>query len=100
MNVEQYRKRFYNLMESTMGNVKPLINEIDDMVKKTFTSRIKEFYKNGDTELRLSNENDKMMNSYNLSKEKFWESFDEYFQSTGETPPTKVFIGGIEITIQ
>lgn len=27
MNVEQYRKRFYNLMESTMGNVKPLIKE-------------------------------------------------------------------------
>ena len=98
MNVEQYKKRFYNLMESTMGDVKPLINEIDDMVKKTFKLRIKESYKNGDTELRLSNEEDKMMNSYNLSKEKFWESFDEYFQSTGETPPTKVFIGGIEIT--
>ena len=98
MNVEQYKKRFYNLMESTMGDVKPVINEIDDMVKKTFKLRIKESYKNGDTELRLSNEEDKMMNSYNLSKEKFWESFDEYFQSTGETPPTKVFIGGIEIT--
>ena len=27
MNVEQYKKRFYNLMESTMGDVKPLINE-------------------------------------------------------------------------
>jgi|694.fasta_scaffold53232_4 hypothetical protein len=26
-NIEQYRKRFYNLMESTIGNVKPLINE-------------------------------------------------------------------------
>jgi hypothetical protein len=28
-NIEQYRKRFYNLMESTMGDVKPLINEDD-----------------------------------------------------------------------
>lgn len=27
MNIEQYKKRFYNLMESTMGDVKPLINE-------------------------------------------------------------------------
>ena len=98
MNVEQYKKRFYNLMESTMGDVKPLINEIDDMVKKTFKSRIQKSYKHGDTELRLSNEEDKMMNSYNLSKEKFWESFDEYFESTGETPPTKVFIGDIEIS--
>jgi hypothetical protein len=26
-NIEQYRKRFYGLMESTMGDVKPLINE-------------------------------------------------------------------------
>jgi hypothetical protein len=26
-NIEQYKKRFYNLMESEMGNVKPLINE-------------------------------------------------------------------------
>jgi hypothetical protein len=28
-NIEQYKKRFYNLMESEMGNVKPLINEDD-----------------------------------------------------------------------
>jgi hypothetical protein len=26
-NIEQYRKRFFNLMESTMGDVKPLISE-------------------------------------------------------------------------
>ena len=26
-DIEQYKKRFYNLMESTMGDVKPLINE-------------------------------------------------------------------------
>ncbi len=28
-NIEQYKKRFFNLMESTMGDVKPLINEQD-----------------------------------------------------------------------
>jgi peptidoglycan hydrolase-like protein with peptidoglycan-binding domain len=32
-NIEQYRKRFYNLMESTMGDVKPLIVEKDTHVK-------------------------------------------------------------------
>ena len=26
-NIENYKQRFYNLMESTMGDVKPLINE-------------------------------------------------------------------------
>ena len=26
-NIEQYKNRFYNLMESTMGDVKPLISE-------------------------------------------------------------------------
>ena len=29
-NIEQYKNRFYNLMESTIGNVKPLINEEND----------------------------------------------------------------------
>jgi hypothetical protein len=30
MNVEQYKKRFYNLMESELGNVKPLVKEQDE----------------------------------------------------------------------
>jgi hypothetical protein len=29
-NIEKYRKRFYTLMESEMGNAKPLINEEDN----------------------------------------------------------------------
>jgi hypothetical protein len=29
-NIEQYKKRFYNLMESTMGDAKPLISENQD----------------------------------------------------------------------
>ena len=28
-NINEYKKRFYNLMESTMGDVKPLISEQD-----------------------------------------------------------------------
>jgi len=34
-NIEQYKKRFFNLMESELGNVKPLINEQvhDDRIK-------------------------------------------------------------------
>jgi hypothetical protein len=26
-NIEQYKKRFFNLMESTIGDIRPLINE-------------------------------------------------------------------------
>jgi hypothetical protein len=29
-NIEQYKKRFFNLLESEMGNVKPLITEDED----------------------------------------------------------------------
>lgn len=32
-NLEQYKDRFYNLMESTIGNVKPLINEAFDFME-------------------------------------------------------------------
>jgi len=46
-NIEQYRKRFFNLMESTIGDVKPLINEAVNFgglgdVNGTYT------YSNGD----------------------------------------------------
>lgn len=30
-NINEYKKRFYNLMESTMGDAKPLINEQKDV---------------------------------------------------------------------
>jgi outer membrane protein OmpA-like peptidoglycan-associated protein len=30
-NLKNYKNRFYNLMESTMGDVKPLVNEGDEM---------------------------------------------------------------------
>ena len=33
MNIEQYKKRFFNLMESELGNVKPLISERAVIVK-------------------------------------------------------------------
>lgn len=31
-NIDSYRKRFYGLLESTMGNVKPLLNEQSENV--------------------------------------------------------------------
>ena len=37
-NINKYKKRFYNLMESTMGDAKPLINE-DDTEWKNVTNR-------------------------------------------------------------
>lgn len=32
-NIENYKQRFYNLMESTMGDVKPLISEQNSGIK-------------------------------------------------------------------
>jgi hypothetical protein len=37
-NIEQYKKRFFNLMESTMGDAKPLITE-DSMESKSLEGR-------------------------------------------------------------
>ena len=38
-DIEQYKNRFFNLMESTMGNVKPLINEQTQLnQKESFSS--------------------------------------------------------------
>ena len=36
-NINQYKKRFYNLMESTLGNVKPLISEQGEPTTPTTT---------------------------------------------------------------
>ena len=33
-NIEQYRKRFYGLMESTIGDVRPLSEEETSLAKK------------------------------------------------------------------
>ena len=42
-NIENYRQRFFNLMESTMGDVKPLINEqeYNDALRKQTTEDIR-----------------------------------------------------------
>jgi hypothetical protein len=45
-NVKDYKKRFYNLLESTMGNVKPLIEDFKPTIDKntaTELERISEF---------------------------------------------------------
>jgi hypothetical protein len=36
-NIEQYKKRFYNLMESTMGDAKPLINEEEQSMDENWS---------------------------------------------------------------
>ena len=39
-NINDYKKRFYNLMESTIGNVKPLINESDINIINAITTAL------------------------------------------------------------
>jgi hypothetical protein len=45
-NIEQYKNRFFNLMESTIGDVKPLISEqtdtIDELTLDTLTLSLKQ----------------------------------------------------------
>ena len=41
-NINQYKKRFYNLMESTLGDVKPLISEQNE---PSFMQSIKNLYR-------------------------------------------------------
>ena len=41
-NINEYRKRFYNLMESTLGDVKPLISEQNE---PSFMQSIKNLYR-------------------------------------------------------
>ena len=39
-NIEQYRKRFNSLLESTMGDVRPLISEQDEFKKNINKNKI------------------------------------------------------------
>ena len=32
MNINEYRKKFYNLLENKLGNVKPLISDTENKV--------------------------------------------------------------------
>ena len=41
-NIEQYKERFYNLMESTMGDVKPLIGESKTKITKSHILKMSE----------------------------------------------------------
>ena len=58
--------------------------------------RIEKYYKPEDVS-RLSIPGDVMLQTYNLEPNMFWTAFDEYFESTGYNPPTKVFINNVEI---
>lgn len=43
INIENYKRRFYTLMESTMGNVKPLIEDFTPTINKTTATEIERF---------------------------------------------------------
>jgi hypothetical protein len=47
MNLTEYKKRFYNLMESELGNVKPLINEQGETEPQIFDKNYFVNKKNG-----------------------------------------------------
>ena len=77
MNIEQYKRRFFNLMESTIGDVKPLITEqitdtdIKEYKAKWSVSSImnnevsKEIYKNAiDNKTKISKTEDETVVDY------------------------------------
>lgn len=73
----------------------------NDSIEKSFKPLFDKYYTKGSTELRIPDGGDKfVMNSYNTAPTMFWEFFDEYFSSMGIAPPTKVYIGGLEIKRQ
>ncbi len=63
-----------------------------DALKK----RIEGYYNSEDVS-RLSIHGNEMLNTYNLEPNMFWTAFDEYFESTRNNPPTKVFINNVEV---
>ena len=114
-NIEQYKERFYNLMESTIGNVKPILSEdvIDEEKIKEYKGKwaisnvlkdenSKSMYKNAiDTKTLISGtENDEVVNYYNKmvgegKQQSLVSMYDKFFTSSnqseiGNSPITKV----------
>jgi hypothetical protein len=63
-NINDYKKRFYNLMESTMGDSKPLINEVFDSLTvntniTTALQGVATFYNNSLNQYYTDNPNKK-----------------------------------------
>ncbi len=90
--------RFKQLLESQMGNVKPLIMEqshnknvyeyFKDILDKNF------FDSNNNTkELRINNDN-KFSGYYEYDPKIFWEALDDFF---GNDPKPKVYVDNKEI---
>ena len=117
-------KNFQKLLTNKLGNVKPIMEVVhvsqshlieqqteeekqsirgtylmeNDSFKKTFKKLFDEYYTKGSTELKLPDYGPGfVINSYNTAPDMFWVVFDEYFSSMGITPPTKVYIGDLEI---
>jgi hypothetical protein len=111
-NIEQYRKRFFNLMESTIGDVKPLITEqinpddikeykgkwsISNMMKNEVS---KKMYKDAiDKNTKISGEEDvtvvdyynRMVNDNRLDN--LVSMYDKSFPSSGENTTASVPTG-------
>jgi hypothetical protein len=107
-NIENYRKRFFNLMESTIGDVKPLIseqdtpfdvrkvNQSDYMPKSDYLGAGGQFEKNYTPQVSKQNadiisepikkfENLKKKYSITLPKEEYYTSKNSYFQEWVQT---------------
>ena len=68
MSVEQYRKRFFNLMESTMGDVRPLIKESPS--NEILNGEIKYPLKTYNGEYYVSSDGEKIPNGKGIMKYK------------------------------
>ena len=114
-NIEQYKNRFFNLMESTIGDVKPLMTEqinpddikeykgkwsISNMMKNEVS---KKMYKDAiDNNTKISGEEDvtvvdyynKMVNDNRLDN--LVSMYDKSFPSSGENTTTSVPTGNGE----
>ena len=90
--------RFKQLLESQIGNVKPLISEQSKKLKDIYKKYFQNYYQDGTNELKIpEGTGGSVYNTYEMNPNEFWNSFDEYFNGTQITPPTKVYIGDKEI---
>ena len=66
--------------------------------KNIYKKWFENYYQDGTNELKIPEGTRRSLyNTYEISPNEFWNSFDEYFNETQITPPTKVYIGDIEI---
>lgn len=91
-NLEQYKSRFYNLMESTIGEVKPLITEQEESWKKFMNDVFNILSKQGfqyDTEGRYNRKLPTIQkgNAYTYFKVQYSPTYKRAFWSTNDNNP-------------